>query len=140
MAVKIIPDARQWPLAAYAPFSYEDALGADDAEITLFAVPLGTIFTQIVLYTTTLFGASGDQDCDIGDDTTVDRYSGTQIELDGTAGLPVNNAVVSGFTTTSAEPNLLLTFVDGTTVATAGVGYVFAQYIDTSRANENFEA
>jgi len=140
MSVKTIPDTRQWPLAAYAPFSYEDALGVADAAIVLFAVPAGAIITQLKLTTTVAFASGGGtHDADIGDVVDTDRYSATVVELDGTAGAPTNNAVVDGSITTSAEPNVTLDFVDGTGVATSGAGFVVGTYIDTSRSTENYE-
>jgi len=140
MSVKTIPDTRQWPLAFYAPFSYEDALGVADAAMVLAAVPAASIFTFLQVTTTVAFASGGGtHDLNLGDATDVDEYSGTAIELDGTAGAPANNAVLSGFLTTSDEPNLLGTFIDGTGVATSGAGYVVGAYITTTRSTENYE-
>lgn len=141
MAVKTIPDTRQYPLSVYVPFSYEDELGVADATMTLFATPVGTIILDIDVFVATAFASGGGtHDCNIGDITDPNEYNaGGAIELDAT-GIPAQALAISGYTTTSSEPSVLLVMIDGTNVATSGVAILYATYLVTTRASENYEA
>jgi len=139
MAALTPPDTRSYPLVAFVDITFSDMVGS--TVVNLLAVPVGSIFIAMSLNVTTTFAGGTTHDCDIGDATDADEYSTTIIELDGSAGLPVNNATVtSRFLTTSSEPNLVFTPISTGGDPTSGVAYLYAEYIQNTKADENFEA
>ncbi len=137
MATISVPDTRQYPLAAVATFTYEDLVGV--VVVNLFALPVGSLITSIFAHVDTVFAATSTTDCEIGDATDDDEYSTTTLVLDA-GGIPSANLVASGFITTADEPNVEMLPVSGSADPTSGQCTVFATYLVTTRANENYEA
>lgn len=136
MAVPAI--ARQYPLYVFVDMVFGD-WGAGAAltgvDSTLFSVPLNSVFVFIGVVIETAFTASGTYDCDFGDASQEDRYSGTIAEFDATGIPAAAPAVDLSFLTTSAEPNLTFRPVF-TTDPTAGEARLLFEYITEGRANE----
>ena len=139
MAALTPPDTRSYPLVAFVDITFDDLVGA--AVVNLLAVPVGSIFIAMSINVTTSFAGGTTHDCDIGDATDPDEYSTTVIELDGSAGLPTNNCTVgTRFLTTSSEPNLVFTPISTGGDPTSGAAYLYAEYINNAKADENYEA
>lgn len=131
--------ARQYPLTAFIDVVFGDV--PDHAtEYSLCEVPLGSIVTRISMFVVTAFaGSSTTEDGDIGDTTLTTRYTdGTPAEFDAT-GIPSNLPSVTGFKTTSSEPNITLKMTYGTTTASpnAGAVRILIDYVTSGRNNEN---
>jgi len=137
MSTISVPDTRQYPIAAIATFTYEDMVGS--TVVNLFKMQVGSIVISGFLNVNTTFAGGSTHDCDLGDATDPDEYSTTVIELDGTAGIPANNVTPSGFVTTSAEPDFVLTPISTGGDPTSGSATVFITYLVTGRAHENYE-
>lgn len=130
-------DVRQFPVVAYVEFTYAE-IPTTATAYTSIAVPVGSIFTLMKIFVSTAW-AGGTHDLDFGDATDADEYSETNIvELDGTAGFPTNQPVLTGFQTTLSEPDLVLTPTHST-AATAGAARLYVEYITEGRFHENYE-
>jgi len=134
--MSLTSDVRQFPVVAYVEFTYAE-IPTTATAYTSVAVPVGSIFTLMKIFITTAW-AAGDHDLDFGDATDADEYSGTIVELDGSAGFPANQPVLSGFQTTLSEPDLVLTPTHSAG-ATAGAARLYVEYITEGRFHENYE-
>jgi hypothetical protein len=139
MAVLTPPQTRSYPLVGFVNITFEDIVGA--AAVSLMAVPVGSIFIAMSLNVTTAFAGGTTHDADFGDATDPNEYSTTIVELDGAAGLPANNCTVgTRFLTTASEPNLLITPTSTGGDPTSGAAYLYAEYIQNTKADENYNA
>jgi hypothetical protein len=140
MSTISVPTTRQFPLSVVSTFTYEDVVGT--TAVALFGMQVGSMITQLNLVITTSFAGGTTHDADFGDATTADRYNATIVELDGTAlANPANPPTITGasFSTTSAEPSLLMTPTSTGGDPTSGAADLYATYIVKGRAHENYE-
>lgn len=138
MATISVPTTRQFQLSLVSTFTYEDCVGA--AVVNLFGVQVGSKLTYINLTINTSFAGGTTHDADFGDVTDPDEYSATVVELDGTAlAQPANPPALTGFVTTSAEPNVTLSPVSTGGDPTSGSADLYVSYIVKGRAHENYE-
>jgi hypothetical protein len=130
--------ARQYPLSVFVELVFGD-IPVHATEYSLCEIPLGSVVTRISAYVVTAFADNGTFDADVGDTTLTTRYSdSTPMEIDAT-GIPTNLPSVTGYKTTSAEPNIVFTPTFGTTTDTPSVGAmrILIDYITSGRNNEN---
>ncbi len=131
--------ARQYPLSVFIDVVYGD-VPTHATEYSLCEVPLGSVVTRISMFVATVFaGDTTSEDGDIGDTTLTTRYTdSTPAEFD-ISGIPSNLPSVTGFKTTSSEPNITLKMTYGTTTASpnAGAVRILIDYITSGRNNEN---
>jgi len=139
MSTISVPQTRQFALSVVSTFTYEDCVGA--AAVALFGVQVGSKLTYINLTINTSFAGGTTHDADFGDATDPNEYSPTIVELDGTAlAQPANPPALSGFVTTSAEPDILMTPTSTGGDPTSGSADLYATYIVKGRAHENYES
>ena len=128
-----VPDTRQYPLVAYAEFTFADLVSGVASK--LVELPLGAVVTGGYYIIDTAFDSGTSDAITIGDADDVDEY---HADADAQA------AVVSALTVTGIEVtadntavNIILTSVG--TAATAGAGRLILEYVVPTRSNENFE-
>ena len=126
--------ARQYSLAVFIDIVFGD-IPVTAVAVALAELPQGSVITNINAFVVTAFAGSGNYDADFGDVTDPNEYSPTIVELDA-PGIPTNTVAVSGFKTTSSEPDLNITPVF-TTVPTAGAARLLVEYVTSGRNNEN---
>ncbi|KKM76914.1 hypothetical protein LCGC14_1375370 [marine sediment metagenome] len=130
--------ARQYPLAVFIDVVFGD-IPVHATAYALCAIPQGSVVTYISAYVVTVFADNGTFDANIGDVTDPNEYTDTTaMELDALA-IPSNLPTISGFKTTSSEPNITLTTIFGTTTDTpsAGAVRILLSYVTSGRNNEN---
>ena len=128
-----VPDTRQYPLVAYAEFTYADLVSGVASK--LVELPLGAVVTGGYYLLDTAFNSGTSAAITIGD-TDVDEYLADANAKDATA---VTALTVTGIEVVAANTavNIILTAVG--TAATAGAGRLILEYIVPTRSNENFE-
>ncbi len=130
--------ARQYPLSVFIDLVFGD-IPVHATAYKLCEVPLGSVVTRISAYVTTIFADNGTFDANIGDVTDPNEYTdSTAMEIDAT-GIPSNLPSVSGYKTTSSDPDILFTTIFGTTTDTpsAGAMRILIDYVTSGRNNEN---
>ena len=135
--MSIRTDARQRKLTAIVDIVPADL--PNGSPVVALDLPQGSVVTDLVLIVDALFNDTGAATLDIGDNTDPDRYTASPINIDTTGGaLGIQSGVaVTGFETTSAEPQIWLTAA-GNFDATAGALRLLVEYVEVGRHDENF--
>jgi len=121
---------RQWPLVGYQDLVPADFAAA--AAINVAALPQGATITHAWIDVKVAFNSVTTATLSVGDAALATRY-GTTIDLKTTGRKALANA--TGFTT-SAASQLLATFAQTGTAATAGQARLYYQYVVERKADE----
>jgi len=135
--MSILTAARQKGLVAIVDIAFGDIAGA--TEVPVLDLPQGATVTGITLVVDTAFAGGTTHDLDIGDVTDPNRYTQTISEIDA-AGIPANPPAISGYETTSAEPQISVTPTHTGGDPTSGAARLIVEYVEAGRHDENYGA
>ncbi|MCD5994154.1 hypothetical protein KDX38_11005 [Pseudomonas sp. CDFA 602] len=121
---------RQWPLVGYQDLVPTDFATA--AAVDFAGLPEGATITHAWIDVKVAFNSATTATLSIGDKALATRY-GSAIDLKTTGRKPLANA--AGFTTAEAG-QLVATFAQTGTAATAGSARVYFQYVAERKSDE----
>ena len=133
--MSILTCARQKVCYAVVDIAFGDIPGA--TEVPVLDLPQGSTVVDITLVVDTAFAGGTTHDLDIGDVTDPNRYTQTISEIDA-AGLPANPPAISGFETSSSEPQISVTPTHTGGDPTSGAARLIVGYVNADRHDENF--
>ncbi len=121
---------RQWPLVGYQDLVPADFAGG--AAINIAALPQGATITRAWVDVKAAFNSATTATLSLGDAASATRY-GSAIDIKTAGRKALNND--TGFTTTAAG-QLVATFAQTGTAATAGRARVYFEYVVDRKADE----
>jgi len=122
---------RSYELVISGGFSFDDFVTT--VAIVFCTLPVGAVVTGGYVNVTTAWDITTSL-LDIGDSTDIDEYSSTAIDLEVVAATALT---LTGFQTTTALDDIQL--IVTSTAPTVGEANLFLTYVDTTKADENFE-
>lgn len=134
--MSILTSARQKVCYAIVEVGFAD-IATTAVEVPVLDLPQGATVVDINVFVDTAFSGGTTHDLDVGDVTDPNRYSATIVEIDA-AGVPTNPPSITGFETTSSEPQISVTPTHVGGAPTAGALRLVVGYVEAGRHDENF--